>query len=99
MTGYTRIGTELGPRVHQILQDLLGDLTGSPAEIKLFHPQVQSPKYRSNRAGAIEVPGLEDLFDCVTVISLGPGGPRSGPGQPPGTHPADAVVRAALFGE
>ncbi|MEP6573638.1 MAG: efflux RND transporter permease subunit, partial [Gemmatimonadota bacterium] len=53
----------------QILQDLLGDLTGAaePVEIKLFHPQLRTAEAASAAvAKAIEpVPGLEDLFNGV----------------------------------
>jgi len=52
---------------HQILEDLLGDLTGSPepVELKLFHPDVTVATAAARQvAGALEdVPGLEDLFD------------------------------------
>ncbi len=52
---------------HQILEDLLGDLTGAPepVELKLFHPDVTVARGAARQvAGAIEdVPGLEDLFD------------------------------------
>jgi len=105
----TRIGTEL-PAVRvefiQIMQDLLGDLTGSPepVEIKLFHPQVRVAEAAGRTvAGAIEgVPGLEDLFDGVTGdlpsvrIDLDPVRVSR-----LGLTPADAVaqVRASLFGE
>ncbi|HTS87202.1 MAG TPA: efflux RND transporter permease subunit [Gemmatimonadales bacterium] len=52
---------------HQILEDLLGDLTGAPepVEVKLFHPDVavatRAAKFVA--AEADSVPGLEDLFD------------------------------------
>jgi multidrug efflux pump subunit AcrB len=52
---------------HQILEDLLGDLTGAPApvELKLFHPQVAVATQAAKQvAAAVEtVPGLEDLYD------------------------------------
>lgn len=52
---------------HQILEDLLGDLTGSPepVELKLFHPDGAVATAAAKQvASAIEdVPGLEDLFD------------------------------------
>ena len=52
---------------HQILEDLLGDLTGSPepVELKLFHPDGAVAAAAAKQvATAIEtVPGLEDLFD------------------------------------
>jgi multidrug efflux pump subunit AcrB len=53
----------------QVLQDLIGDLAGSPepVEIKLFHPDLATAE-RAGKvvAAAIEpVPGLEDLFDGV----------------------------------
>jgi len=52
---------------HQILEDLLGDLTGAPepVELKLFHPDGAIATAAAKQvATAIEdVPGLEDLFD------------------------------------
>jgi CzcA family heavy metal efflux pump len=52
---------------HQILEDLLGDLTGAPepVELKLFHPDVAVARAAAGQvAAAVEdVPGLEDLFD------------------------------------
>ncbi len=52
---------------HQILEDLLGDLTGAPeaVELKLFHPDVAIALQGAKQvAASVEsVPGLEDLFD------------------------------------
>lgn len=54
----------------QVLQDLLGDLTGapSPIEVKLFHPEVRVAEAVARKVGAAldGTPGLEDLFDGVT---------------------------------
>jgi CzcA family heavy metal efflux pump len=53
----------------QILQDLLGDLTGAaePVEIKLFHPDLRTAELAGTEvAKAIEpVNGLQDLFDGI----------------------------------
>ncbi len=53
----------------QVLQDLIGDLAGSPepVEIKLFHPDLSTAERAARSvAGAIEpVKGLEDLFNGV----------------------------------
>jgi multidrug efflux pump subunit AcrB len=52
---------------HQILEDLLGDLTGAPepVELKLFHPLVAVAAQAAKQvASAVEtVPGLADLYD------------------------------------
>jgi CzcA family heavy metal efflux pump len=52
---------------HQILEDLLGDLTGAPqpVELKLFHPDVAVAGQAARQVAAAirDVPGLEDLFD------------------------------------
>ena len=89
-----------------ILQDVLGDLAGSPepVEIKVFHPDV-----RVAEAAAVliadsiaSVPGLEDLFDGVQGdlpslrISLDPVRVAR-----LGITPDDAVrqARASLYGE
>jgi CzcA family heavy metal efflux pump len=52
---------------HQILEDLLGDLTGAPepVELKLFHPDVAiaGQGARAAAAAIADVPGLEDLFN------------------------------------
>ena len=52
---------------HQILEDLLGDLTGSPepVEIKLLHPDgaVATAAAKQVAAAIGDVPGLADLFD------------------------------------
>jgi len=68
----TRVERELtAMRVEfvQVLQDLLGDLTGAPepVEIKLFHPEVRVAEAAARVvADSIEgVPGLEDLFNGV----------------------------------
>ncbi len=54
----------------QILQDLLGDLSGapSPVEVKLFHPDVSVAEAAARQIGTLlaDTPGLEDLFDGVT---------------------------------
>ncbi|MEO8294881.1 MAG: efflux RND transporter permease subunit [Gemmatimonadota bacterium] len=67
-----RVQTELpATRIEfvQVLQDLLGDLTGAPnpVEIKLFHPDVRTAETAASAvADTIEsVPGLEDLFNGV----------------------------------
>lgn len=90
----------------QILQDLLGDLTGSPEpiEIKLFHPDVRTAERAGQAvAAAIEdVHGLEDLFDGVTGdlpsirVNLDPVRVSR-----LGLTPAEvaAQTRVALFGE
>jgi multidrug efflux pump subunit AcrB len=53
----------------QILQDLIGDLAGTPnpVEIKLFHPELEVAERASQAiAAAVEpVPGLVDLFNGV----------------------------------
>lgn len=53
----------------QVLQDLLGDLTGAPepVEIKLFHPDVKvAEAAAATVADSIaDIPGLEDLFNGV----------------------------------
>lgn len=53
----------------QVLQDLLGDLTGSPepVEIKLFHPGIRvAEAAAATVADSIaDIPGLEDLFNGV----------------------------------
>lgn len=52
---------------HQILEDLLGDLTGSPerVELKLFDPDgtVAAAAAKQVTAAIADVPGLADLFD------------------------------------
>jgi len=52
---------------HQILEDLLGDLTGAPepVELKLFHPDVAIAGQSARQVAAAvgDVPGLEDLFN------------------------------------
>ncbi len=53
----------------QILQDLIGDLSGTPnpVEIKLFHPDLRTSERASRAVGnALDsIPGLVDLFNGV----------------------------------
>lgn len=90
----------------QVLQDLLGDLTGAPepVEIKLFHPDVRIAEQAAEVvADSIEsVKGLEDLFNGVQgdlpemKIQLDPVRVTR-----LGLTPEDvtAQTRAALFGQ
>jgi multidrug efflux pump subunit AcrB len=90
----------------QVLQDLLGDLTGAPepVEIKLFHPDVRiAEQAAAVIADSIEsVKGLEDLFNGVQgdlpemKIQLDPVRVTR-----LGLTPEDvtAQTRAALFGQ
>ena len=90
---------------HQILEDLLGDLSGAPepVELKLFHPDIAVATAAAKKASAAldSVPGLTDLFDGdagrvpeLTVVLDPTRLSRLG------LQPEDAATqaRAALFG-
>lgn len=90
----------------QVLQDLLGDLTGapSPVEVKLFHPDVRVAEAAAKRVGAAleGTPGLKDLFDGVVgdvpTLSIGLNRDQvSRLGLDPQSVAAQA--RTSLFGE